>query len=732
MNADALHSSSPIVAMRSAIVLSRNPILMNAIQIIEDMYDISKYHIPSYVIKTLGEWASTTGHSQASQPKHEYLGKLGLKMEAAGKMRVFAMVDPWTQWLLAPIHKVIFNVLRKLPQDGTFDQLAPLKRAFDHNKPLFSMDLSSATDRLPISLQEDLIRDLFGLTVKESQAWRELLVGRSYALPKSMISKKNPAITSVTYSVGQPMGALSSWAMLAYTHHFIVQFAAVSSGEIKSGTWFSDYAVLGDDIVIFNARVAKKYLSIITNLGVDCNPAKSIYSLKGVALEFAKKTIYKGVDVSPIPIKEFYSSLETIPALIEFGRKYSLSFPQMVKSAGFGYKVLGGLNKKIIFQNLKIKYLFFASCITDPITFMESFKHIVFAKDSIFIRGFCLWVDSWINKCKETMVDEIGWCLEFQPSKLVKSYGYPYGLYEMIYLPYLDKITERRVLIHSKFEVLARDLADFVKFDVSYYSKRGLPLESEPIIVEEVSNLVWTLMSMYKDAIMLPISVLTFSKNKDLAAAFTKGKGVPSLFHQHQVFKNLLHSKDGSRYMEAGLPFGYLPILLRRFSGKRIVGIVTSQITRRLLLTAKTISLGSMALSFGAIIFGIDTVVATVAKLFVVVETASSAVDTFWNPLSMIMRIIILIIGTSGILFICKGHIIGPQIYQFYMNGWNGDFYDLGYEITNILVRGACDLLHDALPIALDTMTGFGFSGFFLGASVTWFILWTIRFVFGL
>ena len=27
------------------------------------------------------------------------------------------------------------------------------------------------------------------------------------------------------YSVGQPMGALSSWAMLAYTHHLIVQLA---------------------------------------------------------------------------------------------------------------------------------------------------------------------------------------------------------------------------------------------------------------------------------------------------------------------------------------------------------------------------------------------------------------------------------------------------------------------------------------------------------------------------
>lgn len=28
------------------------------------------------------------------------IGKLGFKLEAAGKVRVFAMVECWTQWLL--------------------------------------------------------------------------------------------------------------------------------------------------------------------------------------------------------------------------------------------------------------------------------------------------------------------------------------------------------------------------------------------------------------------------------------------------------------------------------------------------------------------------------------------------------------------------------------------------------------------------------------------------------
>jgi len=57
-------------------------------------------------------------------------GKLGLKMEAAGKVRVFAMIDPWSQWTLYPFHKGIFRIIsRHSDIDGTFNQLRPLKRA---------------------------------------------------------------------------------------------------------------------------------------------------------------------------------------------------------------------------------------------------------------------------------------------------------------------------------------------------------------------------------------------------------------------------------------------------------------------------------------------------------------------------------------------------------------------------------------------------------------------------
>jgi len=56
------------------------------------------------------------------------LAKLGFKVEAAGKIRVFAMVDAFTQWVMKPIHDCIFSILRQIPMDGTFDQTRPVER----------------------------------------------------------------------------------------------------------------------------------------------------------------------------------------------------------------------------------------------------------------------------------------------------------------------------------------------------------------------------------------------------------------------------------------------------------------------------------------------------------------------------------------------------------------------------------------------------------------------------
>jgi hypothetical protein len=56
--------------------------------------------------------------------QHHYVGQLSRKNEAAGKVRVFAMVDIWTQSLLKPLHSMLTHFLGSLPNDGTKDQIA--------------------------------------------------------------------------------------------------------------------------------------------------------------------------------------------------------------------------------------------------------------------------------------------------------------------------------------------------------------------------------------------------------------------------------------------------------------------------------------------------------------------------------------------------------------------------------------------------------------------------------
>jgi len=61
---------------------------------------------------------------------------------------------------------MLFAFLRSLPNDGTFDQDASVRRCIEKsNKSFksFGYDLSAATDRLPIDLQVSVLEAIIGL-----------------------------------------------------------------------------------------------------------------------------------------------------------------------------------------------------------------------------------------------------------------------------------------------------------------------------------------------------------------------------------------------------------------------------------------------------------------------------------------------------------------------------------------------------------------------------------------
>jgi hypothetical protein len=110
----------------------------------------------------------------------------------------------------------------------------------------------------------------------------------------------------------------------------IVQVAASRVGH---RTLFKDYALLGDDICIADSAVAKSYLSLMTDYGVDINLSKSLESDIGVA-EFAKRLIKDETDLSPLPpklITLLMSQFKALPTLVRDMIGRGLSVESLLK-----------------------------------------------------------------------------------------------------------------------------------------------------------------------------------------------------------------------------------------------------------------------------------------------------------------------------------------------------------------------------------------------------------------
>jgi hypothetical protein len=305
--------------------------------------DVDHLH-PAALINKLAGYARTLyGASLAADLR---VAKVSAKEEAGGKVRVFAIPDYWTQSVLKPLHSHLYEILRLLPTDSTFNQQAGVERAQRAAargvRHFWSFDLSAATDRFPLLLQQVLISKLFADSRSKAFAgiWANLLVDRDYILdstvqgyldPKSDIQRDLFDRPFVRYACGQPMGAYSSWATFALAHHCCVQLCAhiVSTqgflpeeGAFDPSGWYMNYSLLGDDIVLwgddpFSAKVAETYLWLMNLLGVEINLEKSLVSQLGV-FEFAKNLVAEARRITVFHWKEWDRAFASEGGFVEF------------------------------------------------------------------------------------------------------------------------------------------------------------------------------------------------------------------------------------------------------------------------------------------------------------------------------------------------------------------------------------------------------------------------------
>jgi hypothetical protein len=289
------------------------------------------------VLMDLSNEAVDNLHHKTRQPEHS---RIRYKCEPGGKTRPFCIVDFFSQSALKSIHDFSMNWLGTRLTDGTNDhaKAAQTARGWSRNPnvQLWSYDLTKATDRFPVFLQELVLTQMFGHKI--AAAWKDLICNRDFLTPEGEY---------VRFNAGQPLGALSSWAVFAITHHILVQTAAYRTFGSKT-KWFMLYRMIGDDVCIARSKnVAQEYKSFLDSLKVDISINKSILPkqcLDGNACELAKRLFHKGIEVTPVPPKAI---IESSKSIIGYKNLLEVAWDRGYISAGSPYPVQSALTTKL-------------------------------------------------------------------------------------------------------------------------------------------------------------------------------------------------------------------------------------------------------------------------------------------------------------------------------------------------------------------------------------------------
>jgi hypothetical protein len=286
-------------------------------------------------------------------PSSYHIRKLSIVKDPEAKSRIIAIFDYWSQTWLKQIHSIHFNFLKTIPYDRTFTQCPTIL-----NKPLghkyYSFDLSAATDRFPISFQENFIKECFD--EQTSKSWKAILVDFPFYVPWED--------TEIKYNCGQPMGAYSSWSTFTLCHHVVLHYI---HHQLDLKEYF--YMILGDDIVIYHDEVAKMYQDIMRKLDVGISIPKSCISSN--MYEFAKRIFINGKEVSGIQIGGLYNNINKYHLLYQsiyeiiFVRYYTpcgmISIPEIFRKLweilGKERRVVANLCSRIALLHAFNKYL---------------------------------------------------------------------------------------------------------------------------------------------------------------------------------------------------------------------------------------------------------------------------------------------------------------------------------------------------------------------------------------
>jgi len=244
--------------------------------------------------------------------KPPYIGSVHCTQNVGLKARFFASPHLWLQHCLSPLGDMIYDVVKELPWDCTFQQDKPddiIKSHLLHGKMAWSFDLSSATDRFPFDLQLTALESLLShpISKKYISFYRAI-----QQMPYNFYGK------SIIWERGQALGMYPSFGLFTMTHGVLLY---ALNGNIHDNKFF----VLGDDMIILDAALAQKYQDFLSKCDIPFSKEKSIAS-NSIA-EFAGK-LYTGDKVKVMPKWKPINKLNCLDTITNWGQSIIPMFPK--------------------------------------------------------------------------------------------------------------------------------------------------------------------------------------------------------------------------------------------------------------------------------------------------------------------------------------------------------------------------------------------------------------------
>jgi len=213
------------------------------------------------------------------------MGVIALIQEPGMKLRFAANPYRVFQMALRPFGQALYDALKRVPNDFTFDQEAGVEAIqswLRDGYPSVSMDLSNASDNIPLDLQLEML-NRYGVSTRWLQFYRDCCRGDWY-IKKSLSGPTE----LIRWTVGAPLGLYPVFASFTLWHHNMVQVCFQDLGKPKvHGRW--PYAIIGDDLWLGDLEVANLYVARMESLGVPASTSKGLVS-PGTA-DFAGRVI---------------------------------------------------------------------------------------------------------------------------------------------------------------------------------------------------------------------------------------------------------------------------------------------------------------------------------------------------------------------------------------------------------------------------------------------------------